>query len=109
VSTVASRHGWFERRTRIALWIAVAEGIVVLFSDFTKWTVVALALVAVILWYAVREVRSPTLRGAAWIFAVSQLLAVIMVIIAWFFTWAAILAVVVAAVVGLMILFRERR
>ena len=104
-----TRGGWFDRRTRIALWIAVAEGIIVLFSDLTKWTVIALTLVAVILWYAVRDNSSPTVRRVAWIFAASQLIATIMVIIAWFFTWAAILAVVVAAVVGLMILFRERR
>ena len=107
--TLHSRGGWLDRRTRIALWIAVAEGIVVLFSDLTKWTVMALTLVAVILWYAVRETTHPLLRRAAWIFAASQLLALIMVILAWFFTWAAILAVVVAAIVGLMILFRERR
>jgi hypothetical protein len=43
------------------------------------------------------------------VFAASQLIATIMVVIAWFFTWAAILAVVVAAAFGLMILFREQR
>ena len=107
--TLARGGGWFERRTRVALWIAVAEGLVVLFSDLTKWTVIGLALVAVILWYAVRDSSSSLLRAGAWIFAASQLIAVIMVVLAWFFTWAAILAVVVAAVVGLMILFRERR
>jgi hypothetical protein len=108
-SALRTRGGWFDKRTRIALWIAVAEGIIVLFSDLTKWTVLGLAVVAVIVWYAVRDSTSPTLRRIAWIFAASQLFATIMVILAWFFTWAAILVVVVAAIVGLMILFRERR
>jgi len=105
----SDHHGWLDRRTRIALWIAVAEGIIVLFSDFTKWTVTGLALLAVILWYVGRGSTSATVRNALWVFAASQLIATIMVVIAWFFTWAAILAVVVAACVGLMILFRERR
>jgi hypothetical protein len=108
VSTVAQRRSWFEGRTRIAIWIAVAEGIVVLFSDFTKWTVAGLAVVAVIVWYATRDSGSATVRRVAWIFAASQLIATVIVIIAWFFTWAAVLAVVVAAIVGLMILFRDR-
>ena len=109
MSTVASRQSWFERRTRVALWIAVAEGIIVLFSDFTKWTVVALAIISFVVYYATRETSSSTLRNVAWTFAASQLIATIIVIIAWFFTWAAILAVVVAAIVALMILFRDRR
>jgi hypothetical protein len=108
VSTVAPRQAWFERRTRIAIWIAVAEGIIVLFSDFTKWTVAGLAVIAVIIWYATRDSSSPTVRSVAWTFAASQLIATVIVIIAWFFTWAAVLAVVVAAIVGLMILFRDR-
>jgi hypothetical protein len=109
VSTVAPRRSWFEGRTRIAIWIAVAEGIIVLFSDFTKWTVAALAVISVIVWYATRDSSSPTVRRVAWIFAASQLIATVIVIIAWFFTWAAVLAVVVAAIFGLMILYRDRR
>jgi hypothetical protein len=109
VSEGPSRSGWLERRTRIALWIAVAESLVVLFSSLTKWTVIGLALVSILGWYVGRESSSRTIRNALWIFATSQLIATIMVIFAWFFTWLAILAVIVAAAVGLMIMLRERR
>ena len=44
-----------------------------------------------------------------WIFAASQLLAVIAVILAWIVKWAVILAIVVFAVVGLGYLFLDRR
>ena len=48
-----------ERRTRLALWIAAAESLLVLFShNLTKWTVIALAIVAVLAWLGGRESRS---------------------------------------------------
>jgi hypothetical protein len=103
--------GWLaSRRIRVALWVAGIEAIVVLVSsDVSKWTVIALAIVAVLTWLAGRESSSSTIRSILWIFAVSQLLAVIAVILAWIITWAAILAVVVFAIVGLLYLFREQR
>ena len=69
----SSRAGlWLhERRTRLALWIAAAESIVVLVShDVTKWTVIALAVVAVLSYLGGRESRSQIVRGVLWIFAV---------------------------------------
>jgi hypothetical protein len=44
-----------------------------------------------------------------WIFAASQLLAVIAVILAWIVKWAVIMAVVVFAVLGLVYLFVDHR
>ena len=44
-----------------------------------------------------------------WIFAASQLLAVIGVILAWIVKWAVIMAVVIFAVLGLVYLFLDRR
>jgi hypothetical protein len=103
--------GWLQhRRIRLAAWIAAAEGVVVLFShDITKWTVIALAVVGTIAWLGGRESRSRTVRQVLWIFAASQLLAVILVILAWIVKWAIVLAVVVLAIGGLAYLFVDRR
>jgi hypothetical protein len=108
-STRAGR--WLHaRRVRASLWIAALEAIVVLFShDVTKWTVIALAVVSVLAWLGGRESRSDVVRQVLWIFAASQLLAVIAVILAWIVKWAVILAVVVFAVLGLVYLFVDRR
>jgi hypothetical protein len=108
-STRAGR--WLEtRRVRLACWIAAAEAIVVLFShNLTKWTVIVLAIVSVLAWLGGRESSSHVVRQVLWIFAASQLLAVIAVILAWIVKWAVILAVVVFAVLGLVYLFLDRR
>jgi hypothetical protein len=102
---------WLEtRRVRLACWIAAAEAIVVLFShNLTKWTVIALAIVSVLAWLGGRESSSHVVRQVLWIFAASQLLAVIAVILAWIVKWAVIMAVVVFAVLGLVYLFLDRR
>jgi hypothetical protein len=108
----SSRAGrWLEaRRIRLSAWIAAAEALIVLFShDVTKWTVIVLAVVAVLAWLGGRESSSHLVRQVLWIFAASQLLAVIAVILAWIVKWAVILAVVVFAVLGLVYLFLDRR
>jgi hypothetical protein len=99
-----------QRRTRLALWIAAIESIVVLFShDLTRWTVIVLAIVAVLAWLGGRESRSNIVRQVLWIFAATQLLAVIGVILARIVKWAVIMAVVVFAVLGLVYLFLDHR
>jgi hypothetical protein len=116
-STHAIEHGssragrWLEaRRVRVALWIAALESLIVLFShEVTRWTVIALAVVGVIAWLGGRESRSQIVREVLWIFAASQLLAVIGVILAWIVKWAVIMAIVVFAVLGLVYLFLDRR
>jgi hypothetical protein len=98
------------RRHRIALWIAAAEGIVVLLShDLTKWTVVALAAIAAVAWALGRNTHSVGLRQGLWIFLVSQLLAAILVLFAVFFKWLLILGLIACAVVALAFLFLDRR
>ncbi|MHB8470017.1 MAG: hypothetical protein ACYDCH_09720 [Gaiellaceae bacterium] len=103
--------GWLQhRRTRLAVWIAAAEGIVVLAShDITKWTVIVLAIVGAVGWLGGRESRSNLVRQVLWIFAAAQLLAVLLVILAWIVKWAIILGVVALAVFGLAYLFLDRR
>jgi hypothetical protein len=103
--------GWLRaRRHRLALWIAAAEGVVVAVShDLTKWAVVALAGLAALVWVLGRNSRSNGLRQGLWIFAVSQLIAVLLVLLAVFFKWLLILGLVACAIVGLAILWFDRR
>jgi cytochrome b561 len=100
-----------ERRNRMALGIAAVEAILVaVFHDVSRFTVIALAVVAVVLYaYAGRNSRSDTVRQTSWIFAVSQLLAVIAAILAFIVFWTAIIAVIVFAVVALFFVFTDRR
>jgi membrane-associated PAP2 superfamily phosphatase len=107
-----SRTGrWLEaRRFRLALWVAVAEAIIVLFShDLTKWTVIVLAIAGVVLYAFARNSRSQIVRELTWIFATSQLLAALASILGFVVKWALITAIVVGAVLGLVYLFLDRR
>jgi hypothetical protein len=108
-----SRTGrWLRtRRARIALWIAAIEAILVaVFHSTSRWTVIGLAIVALALYVAAgRESRSDVFRQTSWIFAASQLLAVIAAILAFIVFWTAIVAVAVFAVVALFFVFTDRR
>jgi hypothetical protein len=108
-----SRTGrWLRaRRNRFALSIALVEAIVVvIFHDVSRWTVIAVALVAFALyWFAGRASRSDGFRQVSWIFAASQLLAVIAAALAFIVFWAAILAAVVFAIIALFFVITDRR
>jgi hypothetical protein len=108
-----SRTGrWLRvRRNRITVSIAVVEAIVVaIFHDVSRFTVIGLAILAFVLyWFAGRTSRSDTFRQLSWIFATSQLLAVIAAILAFIVLWTAILAACVFAVVALFFVFTDRR
>jgi hypothetical protein len=108
-----SRYGrWLRaRRLRIALWIAAVEAILVaVFHDVSRWTVIGLAVVAVGIYVAAgRDSRHDTVRQTTWIFATSQLLAVIAAIVAFIVFWTAIILVVVFALLALFFVFTDRR
>jgi hypothetical protein len=97
-------------RVRIALWIAAIEGVVVLFSqDLTKWTVMALAAISVLVYLLGRNAKSNLVRQVVWIFAASQLLAFVLVSLGWLVKWALVGGVIVVAILGLAYLFLDRR
>lgn len=98
-----------ERRVRIVLWIAVLEGIVVALSDFTKWTVIGIAI-PVLAIYVVwgRNAKSDTAYQIAWIAGASQALAVVVVILGVLLSWLPLVLAAVFAVIALVFLFHER-
>ena len=100
----------WKMATRIASIAALEAILVAIFHDVSRFTVFVLAAIAVVTYfYGGRRTRSDTFRQTSWIFAVSQLLAVIAVILAWIVKWALIMDVVVFAVLGLVYLFLDRR
>jgi hypothetical protein len=112
-AAIPSRTGrWLrERRTRIALWIAAIEAILVaIFHDVSRYTVFALAIAAVVTYfYAGRRSRSDTVHQSSWIFAISQLLAALAAIFAFIVFWSAIVLMAIFAVVALFYVFTDRR
>ena len=99
-----------ERRLRVALWIAVAEGIVVaLEDDVSRWTVIGVA-VPVVIFYAVagRNLRLDAARQISWIAGASQALAVLAVIFAFILSWLALLLVAIFAAIAVFFLFTDR-
>jgi hypothetical protein len=107
-----SRTGrWLRaRRIRIALWIAVIEGILVwILPTVSKWTVVAIAipLLALYLFWG-RTARSDTARQLSWIAGASQALAVVVVILAFILSWLALLLAGIFAVVAVLFLLSDR-
>ena len=113
IEPVPSRPGrWLrERRTRLSLWIAAAEAILVAVFHSVSWIPVAiLAIGAVSLyWYRGRKTRSDTFHQASWIFAASQLCAILAAIFATIVFWTAIIFVVIFALVALFFVFTDRR
>ncbi len=99
-----------ESRLRIALIVALVEGILVLVGSIEWWIVVLLAIAAVA-FYVMRgrAARREEVRELSWIFAVSQVAVVLVPVLALVLTAFAVVALVVIAVVALVVLLRDRR
>jgi len=99
------------RRSRFALWIAVAEGILVAVSSgLTRWTVFLIAIPCILvygLWG--RHAKSDTARQVTWIAGASQALAVLFVLLASILHLFVIAFVVLAAIVAIAFFFIDRR
>jgi len=100
-----------ERRIRLALWVAVIEGLLVAITpDLTKWTVLVIG--AILLGFYIlagRNMRWDVGRQLSWIAAASQALAILVVVLAFVLEYVAILAVVVFAIIALVYLFSDHR
>jgi len=98
-----------RNRIKIALWIAVAEGLLTLIGVIPHWLVYVLAAVAIAFWAgAGRNYTSSLARDASWIFAASQAAAVLVPIVWFVAKTAAIIAIAIIALVALIYLFTER-
>lgn len=108
----ANRFGRFlrENRLRIAVIVALVEGVLVLVGEIAWWVVVLVAVAAVVLYVSRgRQAPSQKLREGSWIVAVSQLAVVLVPALALVLTALAIFTLVVLALVALVVLLRDRR
>ena len=99
-----------DSRLRIALVIALVEGVLVLFGSIDWWIVLLLAIGAVALYVTRgRTARRQDVREASWIFAVSQVAVVLVPALALVVTALAVVLLVIVAVVALVVLLLDRR
>jgi len=107
-----SRFGrWlFERRLKIALGIAVLEGILVAVeNDFSRWTVIIISAPIIAFYlFAGRALQSDTGRQLSWIAAASQAFAVILCVAALVIGAFVLIIAGVFAAIALILLFGER-
>jgi hypothetical protein len=97
-------------RLRIALIVALAEGILVLVGSIDWWVVVVLAIVAVTLYVMAGQTADrEELREGSWILAVSQVAVVLVPVFALVLTALAVFALVLIAAVALAVLLLDRR
>jgi hypothetical protein len=97
------------RRTRLALWIALVEGILVVTHVIPKWPSLAVAAAVLVLYLTYGR----TLRGAggeiSWIAAGSQALVVLIPILVLIVGTLALVAVGILAVLAIVFLLADRR
>jgi flagellar biosynthesis protein FlhB len=107
-----TQHGRWLRshRVRVAIWIAVIEGILVVVHVIPWWAAVIVAALAVLFYFEVgRKSRSDTVAQASWIVAASQALVALVPILVIVVGTLALIAVAILAVLALIALFAERR
>lgn len=98
------------RRLRIALWVAVAEGVLVVFDVIPGWTALLVGIAVIGLYVAVgRRLRSDSARQISWIAALSQGFVALVPLLLFFVGVLAVLALAILAVIALVALFADRR
>ena len=99
-----------ERRLKIALGIAVLEGILVAVAKgWSIWTVIIISAPIIAFYlFAGRSLDSDTGRQVAWIAAASQAFAVILCIVALLIGAFVLIIAGVFAAIALILLFGER-
>jgi hypothetical protein len=108
----SSRAGrWLrERRLRLTLWLAAFEGLLYVLHVLHWWAAVALAVIAVgLYWFTGRANRSDSWRQLTWIFASVQLLVLVVPLALGLVKAVAIGVLALLAIVALVVLFTERR
>lgn len=100
----------YARRLKIALGIAVLEGIFVAFAnDFSQWTVIIISIPIIAFYlFAGRTLDSDTGRQLSWIAAASQTFTVILCVVAKLIGKTSLIVVGIFAVVAVILLFGEK-
>ena len=97
------------RRLRIAAWIALAEGVLVLIHVIPRIPALILAAAILVFYFGFgRHVRVDALRQVSWIAAMSQALVILVPVLAVLIWGVAVLALAVLAVVALFVLLQDR-
>jgi hypothetical protein len=99
-----------EHRLKIALWIAVAEAILVVFDQISGW--VALAIAAAVLGFYLlvgRNLGSDAARQVSWIAALSQVFVALVPVLVFVIGAVALIAVGLLALVAILALLADRR
>lgn len=107
----SSRAGrWLRaRRVRLAFWIAVIEGVLIVVHALSWWLAIAVAALLVVGWFTYgHRLRSDTARQIGWIAAVSQSLVALVPILLLVVGTLAVILVALLAVVALVLLFGSR-
>jgi hypothetical protein len=98
------------KRLRIAAWIALAEGVLVLIHVIPRIPALILAAAILVFYFGFgRHVRVDSLRQVSWIAATSQALMILVPVLAALIGGLAIIALVGLAVVALFVLLQDRR
>src|SRR5687768_7418345 len=99
-----------ERRLRIALWIAVTEGILIVLHVISVPIAIVVALAVVVLYFSVgNRLSSDAASQVAWIAAVAQALVMLVPVFLVVLWSVAVFVVVILAIVALVVLFAGRR
>ncbi|MFN2471567.1 MAG: hypothetical protein ABR583_11395 [Gaiellaceae bacterium] len=108
-TTRASR--WFrEYRVRVALWIALAEGLLILFGPIPRLPALVVAVGLIALYFALgRRLRWQVGRQASWIAAASQAFVALVPLLLIVVSTLALIALGLVAVAALVLLFGDRR
>jgi len=107
----SSRFGrWLRaRRIRVAFWIAIVEGILIVFHGISWWAAIVIAALVVVGWFSfAHRLRSDTARQVAWVAAVSQALVALVPVLVLIVGTLALILVGLLAVVALVLLFSSR-
>ena len=98
-----------SRRVRIALWLAVIEGLLVALKVIA-WPIALIAAAGIIgsYFYAGHRLRPGPTREVAWIAAVSQALVALVPVLVIILGTLALILVGVLAVIALVVLFSDR-
>jgi len=103
--------GWLQnRRLKIALLLAVVEGLLVAVGVLEAWVAIVLAILVLVVYFGwARERARPALRDGLWVLAVWQAIVLLVPILVVIVGTLALVAVGAIAILALVALFADRR